>query len=229
MGAEPPAADAEALLRGVDAARSALEEGIVRLRVRRSAGASVEHDEIELYVGAAGGTLAVFRAGRQQGRRLLAVEGASWLLVPGARHAIAVSGRQRLTGELALADLAGSPLTERYLPSLRPATEEYGGVECRVLELVAAERGEAHPTAVLWVGAADGLPRRLLLRLPSGREARELAFTAFRTERGRTVAERLVIRDLLRQGAETEVEFLGYEPRSIDPATFTVEGARALP
>jgi hypothetical protein len=188
----------------------------------------VERDEIELFVGGGARVLAVFRAGRQEGRRLLAVEGESWLLVPRARHPIAVAGQQRLAGELAIADLAGSPLAGRYAPTLRPATDFLDGVECRVLDLTGAP-GDAHPSAVLWLGVADALPRRLLLRLPSGRDAREIVFTTFRTERGRTVAERLVIRDLLRRGTETRVEFVAYEARAIDPSIFTVEGARALP
>ncbi len=229
LAAAQPASDAAALLRAADAARTSLEEGVVRLRVARSAGPGHEADEIDLYVGGPHRALAVFRSGRQEGRRLLVVEGASWLLVPGARHAIAIAGQHRLAGELAIADLAGRPLAGRYEPSLRPATEEVNGAACRVLELAAAAPGDPHPSAVLWVGAADGLPRRLVLLLPSGREAREIVFDSFRSERDRKVADRLRIRDLLRPGAETRVEFLGYQPQALEPSIFTVEGARSLP
>ncbi len=229
LAAAGPASDAVALLRAADAARTSLEEGVVRLRVERTDAAERQPDEIDLYVGGPHRALAVFRSGRQRGRRLLAVEGASWLLVPGARHAIAIAGQHRLAGELAIADLAGTPLAGRYEPGLRPATEEVGGVECRVLDLAAAAPGDPHPSAVLWIGAADGLPRRLVLLLPSGREAREIVFDSFRSERGRKVADRLRIHDLLRPGAETRVEFLGYQPQALEPSIFTVEGARVLP
>ncbi len=234
IGLSSPAAlraddEAAALLRGADAARAPLRSGVTRLVVMRRTPERVEElGELDVYAAAERAVL-VFRTGAQRERRLLVADGKTWLIVPGTRHPVPLAGQQRLLGAAALADLVGPPLASRYAATLRPAAEEVDGEPCRVLDLAALEAEEAYPSATLWLSGAEGLPRRLRLRLRSGREARELDF-AYRGEQGRPLLARIEVRDLLRKQDETtNLELLRHDPRPPERAVFTLEGARALP
>ncbi len=231
VGIARSAGEAEALLREADRARGSFGRGLVRLSVSDIAGDGRSFEgEIDVYVGADDAMLAVFRSGKQRGRKVLSTSEGTWLILPDARHPVPVTGQQRLAGAASIADLARLRLAESYRPVLREAAERIRGVDCRILDLHAAPPGGPYPTAVLWVGAADRAPYRLLLRLASGREAKLLDFVGWRAEGGRVVLDRLEIRDLLRRRETvTEVRFLAYEPRGLEPTLFTVEGARALP
>lgn len=215
--------DAEELLRRAEAARLPFDEGRVELRLGLDRGDEVEwQGRIELFVRRPDRALAVFRSGRQEGRRVLGIGGDVWLLVPGARHPLAVTGRQRLAGTASVADLAGPPLWTLY---------EARNAEVGVLELTARPEAKApYPAGSLWIDPATGLPQRLRFRLPSGKEAREVRFTAFGERDGATVVERMELEDLLGHRDRTAVlEFLSYEAGPVDDAWLTLEGARSAP
>jgi len=227
-GAAAP--DPATLLREAEAARSPISEGLVRLRIgaERNGMRTVEGD-LDLYTGGFDRFLAAFRSGKQRGRKILVQGERTWLIVPGARNPLPVSGQQRLSGAASVSDLARLRLSSQYRGRLRDVEEEIRGVRCAVVDLEGTAERSDYPSGVLWSGAEDHLPRRLLLRLHSGKEARILDFVRYRTERGRQVVDLMELRDLLRRSAEvTILEFLAYEPRTIDPALFTPEGARAL-
>ena len=74
------------------------------------------------------------------------------------------------------------------------------------------------------------LPRRAVLSLPSGKEAKELRFVAYAEDRGKTVLQRLEIHHLLpsERGMVTTLEFLGYDAQSLPANLFDPERAREL-
>jgi len=217
--------DAEARLRAAEAARMPFDEGRVELRIGLARDEGVEWSgTIDLYVERPSRALAIFRSGRQRGRRVLGVGGEVWLLVPGARNPLAVSGHQRLAGTASLADLAGPPLSALYDVAVREGDPD-------ALELTARPGTPApYAAATLWLDPDTGLPRRAVFRLPSGKEARAVRFTAFREHDGAPVVERMELEDLLGRRERTAVlEFLSYTPEPVPDAWLTLEGARSVP
>ncbi|MEZ5330621.1 MAG: outer membrane lipoprotein-sorting protein [Thermoanaerobaculia bacterium] len=226
IGSVAGAADGDAardLLLQAEASRMPFDEGRVELRIGLDHDGAVEWSgEIELFVERPHRALAVFRSGRQAGRRVLGIDGDVWLLVPNARNPLAVTGQQRLAGTASLADLAGPPLSALYDARL---------LEEGVLALTArADARAPYPEGTFWIDPATGLPQRIRFRLPSGKEAREVRFTAFREEGGRTLVERMELEDLLGRRERTAVlEFASYEAGPVEDAWLTLEGARSAP
>jgi hypothetical protein len=187
---------------------------------------------LELFVKGTYRSLAVFREGKQKGRKILTVGDRVWLIVPGASHSIPVSKSQRLMGAASFGDIARLRFADEYEATLRPAEETIAGkggeTPCRVLDLKAVRAGSAYPTAAMWTGRDDGLVRRLRLALASGKEAKDVLFTAY-DEKSRIAT--MEIRDLLVADGKnmTTLVFESYEPRALDPGTFDPEGARAVP
>jgi hypothetical protein len=224
------ATDPAALLKRADAPHDAFPEGVVRMRVSVN-----EHGKppvvslLDLFVKGSDASLCVFLEGKQQGRRILTEGDRVWLIVPGAKKPVPVSKTQRLMGAAAFGDVARLRFAADFEATLEPQTEtvpsDRGDVSCHVMKLTAKRRGAPYPTATLWIGREDGLARKLRLKLASGKDAKEILFTAYRPDHR---VEAMEIRDLLGGGGEnvTSVSFVGYERRTLDATIFTPEGAR---
>ena len=228
-----PPADPAAMLKRADAPHDAFPEGLIRMRVVvNERGKDPVATALDLFVKGTDTSLCVFREGKQKDRKILTVGDHVWLIVPGASRAIPVSKTQRLMGAASFGDIARLRFADEYEATLRegesPVAEHGGETPCRVLDLAAKRAGAAYPTAVLWTGRDDGLARRLRLSLASGKEAKEVLFTGY----GENLRiKTMEIRDLLTNGGSsvTVLTFDRYEPRPLDAAIFTPEGARAVP
>jgi outer membrane lipoprotein-sorting protein len=226
--AAPAGADPEALLRAADAPRRVIEEGAIRIRATvAEPGAEPVVSEIEVLVRGGDQSLCLFRSGPFAGRRILSAGEKVWLLFPGTARPVPVSASQRLVGGASIADVARLRFAADFEATLRPEREDAEGVPCLVLDLRARHRKVPYASGVLWIGAADRLPRRVLFRLRSGLDAKEVRFERYEhTARGSEL-RREAIRHLLpnERGLTTTLEYLGAEARSIDPALFTPEHA----
>jgi hypothetical protein len=223
------AGSAGEMLQLADRARP-LDEGRLRLAFRGAGDREPAAAEIELLLDGKGSFLAIFRSGKQAGRRILHIGDRSWLILPTTKRPVPLSGQARLSGLSFLADIADLRLARDFTGTLRAVQETRDGVPCDVVDLRAARAGTAWPAGTLWIGARDRLPREIRLRVASGREARSIEMQAFGEERGHRVARRMAVRDLLRkdQAAPGVVEVLESQPGAVDPSTFTLDGARAL-
>lgn len=222
--ASPAAADPEALLRAADAPRRVIDEGAIRIRATvAEPGTEPVVSEIEVLVRGEDQSLALFRSGPFAGRRILSVGEKVWLLFPGTARPVPVSASQRLVGGASIADVARLRFAADFDATLRPEREDAGGIPCLVLDLQARHRKVPYASGVLWIGAADRLPRRVVFRLRSGLDAKEVRFERYeRTARGSEL-RREEIHHLLpnERGLKTTLEYLGAEARPIDPALFT--------
>jgi outer membrane lipoprotein-sorting protein len=222
-GAGAPESDPQAMLRRADASRSALTQSIARVRatvVRQGKAAATQ--DFDLYVGEGGRALCVFRGGKQDGRRVLTVGDRVWLIVPGASKPIPLSANQRLLGGASLGDILRLPLAEEFSATARPGSEDMEGTRCRVLDLTAKSPKSPYAAGVLWVGARDGLPRRLRLQLSGGKLVKDVRYLAYGRQAGRDVLKKMELQDLLTRGREigTTLEFLSIEHTRPDPSLF---------
>jgi len=216
-------ADPAALLLRADAPHDRFSEGVIHLRVVvNERGKKPLENLLELFVKGTDASLCVFREGKQAGRKILTVGNKVWLIVPGASRPVPVSKSQRLMGAASFGDIARLRFADEYAGTLRPGDGDF------VLDLTAKRKGAAYPAAVLWIGRDDGLARRLRLSLASKKEAKEVTFTGYGDDHRLHTME---IRDLLAAGGQnrTSLVFESYEPKTLDPAIFTPDGARAVP
>jgi hypothetical protein len=228
---EPSPAEVQSWLRDVDEARNAFSEVLIEARAtQREGGRIVGRLDFDIYVKGRDRALLVFHGGKNEGRKVLTVGDRMWLIVPGAENPVPITPNQRLMGGASFGDVARIRFADDFTAKLRPGTETVLGDACYVLDLTAVSKKAAYPSVVLWLDATKKLPRRLLFRLPSGREAREVLFTGFREVRGKTAVSEMEIRDLLgpNQNSVTTLEYLKFEPAKISDDVFTPQGARAL-
>jgi hypothetical protein len=226
--AAPAPGDAASLLERADRSRP-LDRG--RMRLAWTSGEDRQRAEIEVLTDGAGSLLVIPRSGKLVGRRVLRSKGRAWLLLPGTRNPVPLTGPASLTGLASVTDLAELRLARDFRASVRDGREARGGVSCDVLDLEAAGSARAWSGGTLWIGAQDGLPRELRLRVASGRDVRSIEFLDFREDRRPPTVRRLAVRDLLRRKPREPdvIEVLAVDPGPVDPATFTIEGARAIP
>lgn len=206
-----------------DAPYDSFPEGVIRLSVVVAEhGKKPIDSRLELFVKGRDKSLAVFREGRQTGRKVLTDGDRVWLIVPGAKRPIAVSKTQRLMGAASFGDIARIRFADDFDATLDSARED---PHCRVLRLTAKRRGANYPTGVLWIGRDDGLARKLRLSLASGKEAKEVLFTSYGPD---SRVKTMEIRDLLAgdAGSVTSLTFESYERRQLDPSIFEPVGAR---
>jgi hypothetical protein len=233
-GTAAPAADpagVAAMLRAADAALHPIQEGILRVRSTvTQEGADPAVSMADVYVQGRDRVLCIFRDGPLAARRILTVGERAWLLVPGSARAIPVSAGQRLLGGASIADVARLRFDLDFDAVPRAADEQVGDTPCAVFDLRARGRTSPYATATLWIGRADGLPRRSLLFLASGKPAKEVLFTHYRRGPAGPVLARLRILHRLptEQGMETDLELMTIEAEAIDPDVFTPDGARRL-
>jgi len=184
-----------------------------------------------LYVKGRDRVLIVFRGGRNDGRKALTLGERMWLIVPGAEHPVPITANQRLMGGASFGDVARLRFADDFDAAVRPRTEKVGDRVCRVLDLTARSPKAAFPKVTLWIDAeGETLPRKVIFKLPSGKDAREVTFTKFTKVQGKTAVAEMEIRDLLgpQSGTLTRLEYLKIEPAKIDDKVFTPEGAKTV-
>jgi hypothetical protein len=221
-------AEVAAWLAGVDAARNAYEEAVIKAHAGQVVnGKETGGADFDIYTKGRDRGLIVFRGGKNSGRKILTVGDRMWLLVPGASNPLPITANQRLMGGASVGDVARLRFAEDFTATVRPGTETVGTRTCRVLDLTAKSPRAPYPNVVLWYDPAAKLPAKVVFRLPSGREAKQVTFAKFATSQGKTIVREMDIRDLLAgEGAgETRLEYLDYRPARLDDAIFTPAGA----
>jgi hypothetical protein len=224
--------EVEKWLREVDVSREAFPEAKISARATQiENGAEAGSVDFDVYVKGRDKVLLVFRGGKNDGRKALTLGDRMWLIVPGAEHPVPITANQRLMGGASFGDVARLSFADDFDATARPGTEKVGDRVCRVLDLVARSPKAPFPRVTLWIDAeGEALPRKVLFRLPSGKEAREVVFTKFAKVQGRTAVAEMEIRDLLgpKSGTLTRLEYRSIQPAKIDDKVFTPEGAKAI-
>ncbi len=225
------APDVQQWLHEADATRNAFDEAVITARASQVVDGKVTGSaDFEVYTKGRDHGLIIFRGGSNNGRKVLTAGPRMWLIIPGATRPIPVTPNQRLLGGASMGDVARLRFAEDFTAVLRPETETIGGKACRVLDLTAKSPSAPFPHLVLWWNEAERLPARVLFRLPSGKDAKEVTFTKFSNKAGKTIVSEMEIRDLLSRDPHTvtRLEYTDYRPAKLDDALFTPEGAKGL-
>ncbi len=165
------------LLRQADAPRRRFLNSVVTVRaVIATHGKAEVINELELRIGAEDQLLILFKDRKGKNRKFLTRGDKSWLLVPGAKHPIAISANQKLLGNLSFADMARVRLANDYSGRLRTepepcSTTDTGTSMCRVMDINANARTAPYASGTLWLDER-GLVVRAVYALASGKLAR---------------------------------------------------------
>lgn len=224
-------ADLQGLLAAVDATRNAFDEAVISARATQVVDGKVTGSaDFDVYVKGRDRSLIVFRGGKNSGRKVLTNGNRMWLIVPGSTNPVPITANQRLLGGASFGDAARLKFSEDYVAKDTAQTETAAGRSCRVLELAAKSPKTLYPRVLLSVDEREKLPCRVRFFLASGKEAREVVFTKFGRQRGKTVVAEMEVRELLGAAsrAVTRLEYHDYRSARIDSEIFTPEGASGL-
>jgi len=211
--------DPAALLRRADRVKDAWPEAVITLRVtttKPGAPPSV-------------GTFRVEEKGRDSrvtfedpadaGKAVVSKGDDSWLILPGTRNPIRIPKSQRLTGGFSAADMSKTRFAEDY-DAVLERTDVLDGRDCSVLRLTARKgRTPTYPVARVWIDRKEGLYRKAVFLVASGKTAKETTFDEYRVVRGALSLSKMTIVDELRPG-KTVVEYLDYEKAHLPDSIF---------
>lgn len=232
VAATPPDAppDAQAILAAADRSRGAGLPGIemqVRVRSEKSGGRPDPDAEVTLRVKSReGATLAeVLKPLRTKGMRLLLVQRNMWLHKPGMRKPVAVSARQRLSGQAALGDIASTGYARDYNATYLRA-EDLAGEPCDVLELRSAQPNTTYDRITYWVSKRSGLGLRAEFQSLAGKVLKRADFQYHNTleysGQGKVpFVSHMIIGDAL-TSARTTLEYSEARVRAVAATDFDV-------
>ncbi|MEO8678365.1 MAG: outer membrane lipoprotein-sorting protein [Vicinamibacterales bacterium] len=176
--------------------------------------------EIEVWRSGDTRTLIRFMDPKERGKFLLRLDSDVWLITPGAKKPVHLSPSYRLYGGATLDEILGIRLASAYqVESVSTGTDAGGALV--VLELRAKAEGSLFPRVRYVVRETTERPVVATYRLRSGRDATAVEFLQW-NERGLVYAKRLIVSDLLRKGAQTEVAILEVEARAIPDGLFSL-------
>lgn len=217
----------EALLAASDVSRAAPESFRARLRLtmREAAGKAPMVSEVEVWRSGETKALVRFLDPKERGKFLLRRENELWFLAPGAARPVHLSPAYRLRGGASLEDMLGLAVSRDYRVEVT-AREEGPSGELVALQLAAKAKDAPYPRVRWVVDPATRRPVRAESLLASGKVFRRVEFSAWQ-DGHRLWPRRLVIREPLRPGAETEVELLSTEERSVPDGLFDLRDSTA--
>jgi|SRR5450759_710782 outer membrane lipoprotein-sorting protein len=153
------------------------------------------------------------------GKSVVQVGDDVWLVLPNTRNPIRVPKSHRLEGGFAASDMARTRFAEDY-DAVVERTDVLDGRSCAVLRLTSkAGKSPSYPVVRVWVDEKEGLYRKAVFLVSSGKTARETTFDEYRPFHGVLSLAKMTIVDALRQGT-TVVEYLDYEKKTLPDSLF---------
>lgn len=175
QAAEP---DAEQLLRAADQARGGGFTGLIWEVQAHNSGSQAEDQpdqRLRIKATAQASLAEVLEPQSSKGSRLLQVERNMWLSKPGLKKPVAISPRQRLTGQAAIGDIAATNYAQDYQARyLRQ--EDVGDEPCHVLELSANSRQTTYDRITYWISVRRGVAVQADFLSLSGKKLKSAQF-----------------------------------------------------
>jgi outer membrane lipoprotein-sorting protein len=213
-----------ALLRRGDIGAFAPES--FRATLRLTAQPGKEHHEIEVWRSGGAKTLVRMLDPKERGKFLLRLGDEMWFISPSAKKPVKLNASYRLYGGATLDEVLGVRLSDAYDIESTAREPSPGGDEHVVFNLRARRPQQLFQQVRYVLRAATARPVSATYRVRSGKEATTVDFVQW-NEGSVIYAKKLVIRDLLRKGAATEIEVLTVDPRPVPDDLFRLEDGTA--
>lgn len=225
MAQEP---DAQAILERSDISRGgSSENGLVWEVLTSSTGTGSEEltdQRLRVKASKTSSLAEVMEPVSSKGSKMLQVERNMWISKPGLRKPVAISARQRLSGQAAIGDVAATNYARDYTP--RYVREEKVGEElCHVLELTSKNSQTTYDRINYWISVERGVAVKAEFLSLSGKKLKSAGFeynNRVRVE-GQTIpfVSKMVISDSLTD-AITTLTFQRVSARGVSAADFDV-------
>jgi hypothetical protein len=160
----------------------------------------------------------------EKGKYLLRLAEGTYFIAPGARQPIRLPPTHRLAGVIALDELLGVALEASYEITAVTRRDAKSGVA--EFDLRATSKSVAYPRLRWVVDEHAPLPLRADFQLADGRVARVLEWKTWR-DRAALQPRSMMIKDVLRQDAPTEVQVVEFESRPVPAGLFSLTDASA--
>lgn len=216
--------DPAALLRRADRVRNAWPEAAITLRVTSTRpGAPAATGEF-LVESKGERSRLTFRSPADAGKFVVTNGDDSWLILPNTRNPIRIPRSQRLHGGFSAAEMSKTRFSDDY-DAVFERSDVLDGRECAVLRLTGKKgRHPTYPVARVWIDLKEGLYRKAVFLVGSGKTAKVTTFDEYKVVRGNLSLARMTIVDELRPG-KTVVEYLDFEKKSLPDSIFEPKGA----
>jgi hypothetical protein len=148
---------------------------------------------------------------REKGTKMLKIGGQLWMYTPRTDRKILIAGhllRQSMMGsDLSYEDMMEDhKLSHSYSATLE-AFEEFGGINCAVLHLVARDKETTYQTRKAWIDP----DKRIVLKeerfAKSGKLLKRIEFRDYGKIDHRLFPRTMVFRDMLKEGTQTTYKF----------------------
>jgi len=163
----------------------------------------------------------------ERGQVLLMKARDLWLFVPNVSQPVRLSLSQRLTGVVSNGDIARANFTGDYNATLL-RKEKVDGEGHHVLELTAVDRGVTYHRVLYWVNERNFRPHKAEFYSLSGRLLKTARYEEFKSLGGRVRPTRLVLRDAVRAGEESVMEYSAMKLRDLPARMFSKDYLQRL-
>lgn len=223
--AEEP--DGQALLKSSDLSRGGGDTGLVWeiQSVNSGTGAEDQADQrLRVKASSTASVAEVLDPPSSKGSKMLQVERNMWLSKPGLKKPVAISPRQRLTGQAAIGDIAATNYARDYTAKyLREDVVD--GESCYVLDLTAMSRQATYDRVTYWVSIKRHVAVKADFLSLSGKRLKSAAFEYGNqlTVKGASIpfVSRMLISDALTD-AKTTLQYSRVAVRAVPNSEFDV-------
>lgn len=159
-----------------------------------------------------------------KGAKMLQVDRNMWMTKPGLRKPVAISPRQRLTGQASIGDIAATNYAKDYTAQVIKE-EAVAGEACVVLELIANTKQTTYDKITYWVSKGRGVAVKADFLTPSGKLMKSARFeygnTTTNGGKPMPFISRMVITDAL-SDAQTTLQYSNIKVKPVAAAEFDV-------
>lgn len=166
----------------------------------------------------------VLEPASNKGSKMLQVERNMWISKPGLKKPVAISARQRLSGQAAVGDVAATNYAKDYNPRYLQE-EKVGDEPCHVLELTSRNTQTTYDKITYWVSIQRGVAVKADFLSLSGKKLKSAEFEYKNVVKvgGKTIpfVSQMVISDALTD-AKTTLTFQRVSAKGITSSDFDV-------
>ena len=163
----------------------------------------------------------------ERGQIILMKDRDLWIFMPDVSQPIRIALSQRLTGQVANGDLARANFAGDYNAKIL-RTETIGSESYHVLELKAVDRGVTYQKVIYWVSEKNNWPYKAEFYSLSNRLLKTCLYERYETMEGRERPTRLVMRDAMRRGEQSVLEYEKMRLRDLPDKIFTKDYLKKL-
>lgn len=163
----------------------------------------------------------------ERGTILLMKDTDLWVFAPAVSQPVRLPLSQRLTGQVANGDLARANFAGDYAATLL-GTETIDGHDYHKLELTASRKGVTYHRVLYWVGVGDDRPYKAEFYTVSKRLMKTCYYQEFKELGGAIRPTRMLMKDALKKGEESVMDYRDMTPRELDDKVFTKDYLKKL-